>query len=124
MAVNADCSSGALIRAVVLLIDRSPLNTAYLEVSHRLFEFAMTGPERPPSSSRERPRSGWMATIVVGLFLLGGGALLCLLPIGKLGPAIVLGGGLFTLMVGLHYLIWGYWIQRVIQQDQESQDEM
>jgi O-antigen/teichoic acid export membrane protein len=54
--------------------------------------------------------------MVAGLVLLSA-MLLLLMPLGYLGIVFVIGSGVLALVVGFHYLVWGKWMKRVLEDD-------
>ena len=58
------------------------------------------------------------------LVAVAGGSLLVLPLLGFIGVAILVGGFLFSVVIGLHYLLWGRWVERVIRQEREFDDEV
>ena len=48
-------------------------------------------------------------------------AVLTLLTLGYFGPIILLGLGIF-LVIGLQYLIWGWWFERIYRSGHQSDD--
>ena len=76
--------------------------------------------------SEQTPRSGrseWTAVLVVAIGLMIGCSVMLALPIGFFAPVILLGALLFTGLVGFHYLVWGRWLTRIIEQEKASDDE-
>ena len=73
----------------------------------------MDVPPIPTRPDREaKPRGSWLAIVLAGLFTLAILAVLTLLTLGYFGPIILLGLGIF-LVIGLQYLIWGWWFERI-----------
>lgn len=72
--------------------------------------------EVPPIPTRPdletKPRGSWLSIVLAGLLALAILAVLTLLTLGYFGPIILLGLGIF-LVIGLQYLIWGWWFERV-----------
>ncbi len=78
--------------------------------------------ERPTMPPPSPPRSrGWGSILIVILATSGLVSFLLLAPIGFLGFAILVGSMVLTVIIGLHYLIWGRWLTRTLQ---ESAAEM
>ena len=74
--------------------------------------------------SDEKPRA-WhsllaaaLTVMVIGVALVG----LYVLTLGTIGLAVAVGGGVF-LLVGLHYLAWGWWLGPAIRRDVEAEEE-
>ncbi|HVU88532.1 MAG TPA: hypothetical protein VHD36_14525 [Pirellulales bacterium] len=74
--------------------------------------------------SDEKPRA-WhsllAATLTIGLLAVAL-VMLYVLSLGTIGLAVVVGGGLF-LTVGLHYLVWGWWLGPAIHREVEAEEE-
>ena len=74
-----------------------------------------TGPPDSPS-----PRGSYFT---IGLALLACcmfAAFLMILP-GFIGPVIVIGTAVFLGIFGLHYLLWGRWLGRIIEEEQAEE---
>ncbi len=72
----------------------------------------------------EQPRT-WQTLLVsvLLLFLLVVSLVgLYILSIGFIGVAVLVGGGLF-LIVGLHYIVWGWWLGPAIQREVELEED-
>lgn len=70
------------------------------------------------------PRRGYF-TIFLALLACGVAAgMLVVLPLlGYIGLAILVVGLMFCGIVGLHYIVWGKWLNQIVQQEQaEEQD--
>jgi hypothetical protein len=74
--------------------------------------------------SDEKPRA-WhsllaatLTVILVIVALVG----LYVLSLGTIGLAVVVGGGLF-LLVGFHYVVWGWWLGPAIHRDVEAEED-
>jgi hypothetical protein len=74
--------------------------------------------------SDEKPRA-WhsvlaatLTLIVIGVCLIG----LYVLSLGTIGLAVIVGGGLF-LLVGAHYIVWGWWLGPAIQRDVQAEED-
>jgi hypothetical protein len=52
------------------------------------------------------------------------GTFLILMPLGYLSIAIFLGLGALPLALGVHYFIWGRWIQNVLQRERDRETEL
>jgi len=61
-------------------------------------------------------------TLFLALMTCGMGAgFLLIIPAGFIGQVIVFGGIIFFGIVGLHYLIWGRWISRILEEEQAEE---
>jgi len=73
--------------------------------------------------SDEKPRA-WhsllAAALTIGLLALAF-IVLYVLSLGTIGLALVVGGGLF-LIVGLHYIVWGWWLGPAIQREVDAEE--
>ena len=74
--------------------------------------------------SDEKPRA-WhsllaaaLTVILVAVAFVG----LYVLSLGTIGLAVVVGGGLF-LLVGLHYVVWGWWLGPAIHREVEAEEK-
>lgn len=63
---------------------------------------------------------GWLTILAVSSALLIFASVLLALPIGFFGPVIVVGGLFFTGLVGFHYLVWGRWLTRIVQEEESG----
>ena len=74
--------------------------------------------------SDDKPRA-WhsmlAAALTIGLLFVALVALY-VLSLGTIGLAVVVGGGLF-LTVGVHYLVWGWWLGPAIQREVEAEEK-
>jgi uncharacterized RDD family membrane protein YckC len=71
----------------------------------------------------EKPRA-WQSLLVAALtfgLLVAALIVLYVLSLGTIGLAVVVGGGLFF-VVGLHYLVWGWWLGPAIQREVEAEE--
>lgn len=71
-----------------------------------------------PSRGRRR----WGAMFMSALIILGI-SLTILVPLGFFLPVVVLGGALFIGILGLHYLVWGRWMERILREEREANGE-
>ncbi|MFP6677223.1 MAG: hypothetical protein VB878_19220 [Pirellulaceae bacterium] len=71
---------------------------------------------KPPQPSLLSRLFAMAGIMVAGLFLLAA-MLLLLMPLGYLGIAFVGGSGILALVVAIHYLVWGKWIKRVLEEE-------
>ena len=60
------------------------------------------------------------ALFVVYLVLSG---ILIILPTGFIGPVFAVGGLLLVGVIGLHYLLWGRWVSRMLQEKDNSDSQ-
>ncbi|MCO6459392.1 MAG: hypothetical protein J5I93_29120 [Pirellulaceae bacterium] len=76
---------------------------------------AASGTQGPASGAQGK---GWLTILAVTSALLIFASILLALPIGFFGPVIVVGGLFFTGLVGFHYLVWGRWLTRIVQEEE------
>jgi hypothetical protein len=71
----------------------------------------------PVADERAQKSGGRSCLTVVALFLvyLLLSAMLLILPTGFIGPVFALGGLLLVGVIGFHYLLWGRWMSRILQ---------
>ena len=74
-------------------------------------------PERP-----EPPRQRGSALLTFGALALGlvSATVLLALPLGFIVPAMVIGGMIFFVVIGFHYLVWGRWLAAILQEEAEE----
>jgi predicted membrane-bound spermidine synthase len=80
-----------------------------------------------PDEQRIKARTSRAATLTLLISLAAllaclAAALFFLPLMGFIGIAIVAGGALFSLAFGMHYLIWGWWLPRLLR-DESADDE-
>lgn len=76
----------------------------------------------PPPPPTEPAKRSWLTIAAVGLAVVLGAALLLVAPTGFIGPVVVFGSFLFTGLVGLHYVVWGRWLTRVLREQHPEED--
>jgi hypothetical protein len=72
----------------------------------------------------EKPQA-WHSALAASLTVIGVVVAivgLYVLSLGTIGLAVVVGGGLF-LLVGLHYVVWGWWLGPAIHRDVEAEED-
>jgi len=75
---------------------------------------------RRPDPAKHPRRS--CLSIVLALFLFGGAsAVLFFLTLGSFGLVIAIGGGIF-LLIGFHYVVWGWWLGKVIHSEERENE--
>jgi len=78
-------------------------------------------PNRPARVSRVATTT---LVISFGLLLACLAAVIFVLPLmGFLGIAMLIGGALFSVVVAGHYLLWGWWIRRVLDEESTRREE-
>jgi hypothetical protein len=68
-----------------------------------------------------KPRSIWLAILLMGSGALALVFLLTFLTLGFFGPMVILGLGIF-LIIGLQYLLWGWWFEKVYRSNAASRE--
>ena len=70
----------------------------------------------PPLPARPdfepKPRGSWWSIALVGLAGFALATVLTFLTLGWFGPIVLLGLGIFGI-IGLQYLLWGWWFERI-----------
>lgn len=78
-------------------------------------------PLKPPTPSRP-PEGSWLSILLV-LMLLGTTlAILSFLTLGAMVGAIVLALMVLPGVVLFHYLLWGWWLGKMIEQDADAEE--
>jgi hypothetical protein len=78
-------------------------------------------PTRPElGEPRRSSRGAWFAIILALAAFVGAYLALVFLSLGFLAPLIVIGGLVF-LVTAFHYVVWGWWLGRVIRQARENE---
>jgi hypothetical protein len=80
-------------------------------------------PPLPPAPDfGEKPRSSMWTIVLAGITLLFLMVGLSFLTLGYFAPVIALGVGIF-LLIGMQYLVWGWWFERVYRQGKEQGED-
>jgi len=78
----------------------------------------------PDRSARVSRFAATTLIITFGLLLACLAAVLFVLPLmGFLGIAMLIGGALFSVVVAGHYLLWGWWIRRILDEQPAGRDD-
>jgi len=78
----------------------------------------------PERSQRVSRVAAITLIISFGLLLACLAAVIFVLPLmGFLGIAMLVGGALFSVVVAGHYLLWGWWIRRILEDERARDDE-
>lgn len=72
---------------------------------------------RPP----EKKGGGWLSVAFTTSAMMVLMTVLLLAPFGFIGRAFVVGGMLFVAITAFHYFVWGWWLPRVLRDEQEEQ---
>ena len=87
----------------------------------------MDGFSTPPFPPRpelpEKPRGTWLALFLAAGFVLAGAVVLTFLTLGFFGPFLLLVLGVFGI-IGLQYLVWGWWFERVYRSKPADETEV
>lgn len=68
-------------------------------------------PQRP-DFEEPKPRGSWLAIGLAGSAAFTFAAILTFLTLGYFVPIVLLGLGIFV-VIGLQYLVWGWWFERI-----------
>lgn len=81
-------------------------------------------PPKPPFPPPEDPPQGtsWLSIFLATMLVLGSVGALFFLTNGMLGGVIVVGGVVFAI-TALHYFVWGRWLERLIRDSQDPEDD-
>jgi len=87
----------------------------------------MDVPSSPPFPPRpelpEKPRGSWLAILLVGTAGLACAVVLTFLTLGFFGPFLILGLAIFGI-IGLQYLLWGWWFERIYRSNPTREMEV
>jgi len=76
---------------------------------------------RPPEDAPAR-RGNWFGILLVALIGFAIYLALSFLTLNFIGPVLLV-GGVLMLIVLFHYVVWGWWLGRVLRQADEEEDE-
>ena len=80
-------------------------------------------PPLPPAPEfNEKPRTTWWSLVLAGIALLFIMVALSFLTLGYFAPVVVLGIGVFA-MIGIQYLVWGWYFEKIYRQGKEHSDD-
>jgi hypothetical protein len=77
--------------------------------------------ELPPRPAPPPPRGSWLSIVLTGFVLMLAAIVLFVLSLGQLLPILVIGGLIF-LATAFHYLVWGWWLGKMIQREAEEEE--
>lgn len=78
--------------------------------------------ERPPADDEENPRRGsYLSLMLAGVLAVAVFLGLFFLTLGAVGPIVAIGAGVFAL-AAFHYVVWGWWLSRMIQREAEEEN--
>lgn len=72
-----------------------------------------------PSAEPQRPRGSWLSIIFVGILGMAIVAALAVLTLGIMPQVLILGVAIM-LFVGLNYIIWGWWLPKILPKEEEE----
>ena len=78
-------------------------------------------PLPPKPAPPERPRSIWLALLLLCSGAVAAVVLLTFLTLGFFGPLVLLGLGVYVI-IGLQYLLWGWWFEKVYRSNAASRE--
>ncbi len=81
----------------------------------------MKQPLNRPSVSQPSARTSWLSIMAVFFLALLASILLCFLTMWFFLPVLVIGGIVVFLLTGFHYLVWGWWIGRILETEAEDE---
>ena len=79
--------------------------------------------QRPPNDDDDSPpprRGSYLSLILASLLAMAVFLGLFFLTLGAVGPIVVIAGGVFAL-AAFHYVVWGWWLSRLIREDAEDE---
>jgi hypothetical protein len=79
-------------------------------------------PTRPPEPKPDANKVSCFGFLILSLFLCIGGTVLYFLTLGALGPFIFVAVGLM-LLIGTQYMLWGRWMEKVLNEGQTQADD-
>lgn len=79
--------------------------------------------ELSPPTPSPPPKSSWKSLSLTMLLAMLMGGLFLALPMGLVAPGLLLLIVLLSLLMAFHYFVWGRWMTRILQQEQENQEQ-
>lgn len=70
----------------------------------------------------QKRRGSFLAIFLAIVLLLAACIVLFFLTGGMFGPVLLIGGGVFA-MAAFHYVVWGWWLGRIIREESEADEE-
>jgi CHASE2 domain-containing sensor protein len=87
----------------------------------------MDVPSSPPFPPRpelpEKPRGSWLALFLVVTAGVAGAVIMTFLTLGFFGPFLLLALAIFAI-IGLQYLLWGWWFERIYRSQPAEEPEI
>jgi len=68
------------------------------------------------------PRRSILSILLAFALFVLTSVVLFFLTLGSFGPVIVIGGIIF-LLIGCHYIVWGWWLGKIIRDEERGLDE-
>jgi hypothetical protein len=75
----------------------------------------------PPQKSEAPQRGSWLGLLLMALVVGAIGVVLFVLSLGQLLPILVMGGLIF-LVTAFHYVVWGWWLGRMIEREAQEEE--
>jgi len=76
----------------------------------------------PPPDFNEKPRSSVWTIVLAGIALLFIITILSFLTVGYFAPVVILGVIVFFL-IGVQYLVWGWWFEQIYRKGKNLDDD-
>lgn len=78
--------------------------------------------ERPTADEQDSGKRGsYLSIMLAGVLAAAVFLGLFFLTLGAIGPMVVIGAGVFAL-AAFHYVVWGWWLSRMIRRDVEEEE--
>ena len=81
----------------------------------------MPGSLPDPPTNPDRRRGSWLSVMFTITACSMVFFLLAVLPLGRIGVAVILGSIFFIVIVAFHYFAWGWWVTKVVEREQEDE---
>jgi len=72
-----------------------------------------------PSPHPEKPRLTWLSLGLASMGLAAACVVLIFLTLGVFGPVLLIGAAMLLLVV-LHFVVWGWWLTRIIHEEEDE----
>lgn len=79
-------------------------------------------PPLPPAPQEPQRGTSWLSIFLATMLALFALSALFFITQGVLGGVMVVGGVIFAI-TALHYFVWGRWLEKVIRDSYESDDQ-
>ena len=85
----------------------------------------MPAPPPPPKPLLDRPPPAvsWAGYALFGMLIAAGIAVLGVISFGSIFAVLVLAGLVLPIIVTFHYVLWGWWLGKAIQESAEHEGE-